>query len=301
MGGQIFHIGFPPLMSSPRLLVVEGNTAEGRAKQVAHGGTVTSDRTQRLLHELLPGADVDICYPADPGTALPGGAALEGYDGIAITGSSLHVYDGGPAVLRQLELADALLNSGTPIFGSCWGLQLLNHAAGGSVRQNPKGREVAIARNVRLTEAGRAHPMFTGKDDVFDAPAVHLDEIETLAPCATLLASNALSKVQAVEIRRHDTVAWAVQYHPEYSLAEIAAIVRRGAKHFIDEGFFRDQADAIAYAVDLDMLQVDPHNKVLAFRYGIDGNILDRKLRLAELSNWLQHLVLPTRSRRGRE
>ena len=41
-----------------------------------------------LLRELLPGAMVDICYPGDPGADLPDGAALEGYDGIAITGSA---------------------------------------------------------------------------------------------------------------------------------------------------------------------------------------------------------------------
>ncbi len=43
-------------------------------------------------------AIVDICYPADPGANLPDGAASEGYDGIAITGSGLHIYDGGPAI-----------------------------------------------------------------------------------------------------------------------------------------------------------------------------------------------------------
>ena len=43
----------------------------------------------------MPGAVVDICFPGgDPGANLPNGQALEGYDGIAITGSALHVYDG---------------------------------------------------------------------------------------------------------------------------------------------------------------------------------------------------------------
>jgi hypothetical protein len=89
-------------MSSPRLLVCEGNTAELRAKQVEAGGVAMSDGYADLLRELLPGAVVDICYPADPGANLPLGG-VEGYDGVAITGSALNVYDGGPAIEPQID------------------------------------------------------------------------------------------------------------------------------------------------------------------------------------------------------
>ena len=59
--------------------------------------------------ELLPSAIVDVCFPGDPGANLPNGQALEGYDGVAITGSGLHVYDGGAEVTRQIELTRAVL------------------------------------------------------------------------------------------------------------------------------------------------------------------------------------------------
>ena len=157
----------------------------------------------------------------------PTAQALEGYDGVAITGSGLHVYDGGPAVTRQIELARAVLDAGTPVFGSCWGLQVLTVAAGGSVRKNPKGREIGFGRGIRLTDAGRKHPMYVGKHEVFNAPTVHLDEVETLAPGTTVLATNQVSDVQSAEIRCNGAVAWGVQYHPEYPLREIATIVRR--------------------------------------------------------------------------
>ena len=140
-----------------------------------------------LLRELLPGAMVDICYPGDPAALLPEGASLEGYDGIAITGSCLHVYNGGAEVMRQIDLVRAALTTGTPLFGSCWGLQVITAAAGGSVRKNPKGREIGFGRGIRLTEAGRKHPMYVGKLDVFNAPTVHLDEVEALRrapPCS---------------------------------------------------------------------------------------------------------------------
>lgn len=279
---------------------MEGNSPETRAQHVAAGGTVASQGYADLLHELLPEAVIDICFPGDPGANLPTGQALEGYDGVAITGSGLHVYDDGPQVSRQIEMTRAVLEAGTPVFGSCWGLQVLTVAAGGSVRKNPKGREIGFGRGIRLTEAGRKHPMYVGKPEVFNAPTVHLDEVETLAPGTTVLATNQVSEVQSAEIRHNGVVAWGVQYHPEYPLREIAAIVRRIGTRLIDEGFFVDPAEIATFAGDLDTLDRNPTEKRLSWRYGISKNVLDKKLRTGEVANWLAYQVLPVRAKRGR-
>lgn len=286
-------------MPAPRLLVIEGNTADLRARQVAAGGQIMSDGYADLLRRLLPEAVVDICYPADPGANLPIGG-LESYDGVAITGSALNVYDGGPEIERQIELTREVLKSKTPLFGSCWGLQVITVAAGGTVRANPKGREIGVARRIALTSAGREHPMYAGKASVFDAVTVHLDEVETMAPGTTVLAANAQSGVQAAEIKVGGAVAWAVQYHPEFSLADMAAIVRRYGSRLIREGFFTDEATREAYVADLEALDREPDNKPLAWRYGIDETVLDARVRTTELANWITHQVLPTRTARGR-
>jgi len=225
---------------------------------------------------------------------------LEGYDGVAITGSALNVYDGGPEIERQIELARAVLKSKTPLFGSCWGLQVITVAAGGTVRANPKGREIGVARRIALTSAGCEHPMYAGKASVFDAVTVHLDEVESLAPGTTVLAANAQSNVQAAEIRVDGAVAWAVQYHPEFSLGDMAAIVRRYGSRLIGEGFFANAAARDAYVADLETLDRAPNNKPLAWRYGIDETVLDPRVRTTELANWLTHQVLPGRTKRGR-
>jgi len=287
-------------MPAPRLLVIEGNTAAGRARHQAAGGSVASEGYAALLRELVPGTIVDIAYPADSGASLPDQMGLEGYDGVAITGSALHIYEGGPEIQRQVDLVRTLLGSGTPVFGSCWGLQLLTTAAGGSVRRNPKGREVGFGRAIRLTAAGREHPMYAGKSDSFDALSVHLDEVETLAPNTSVLALNAMAGVQAAEIRGDGTVAWGVQYHPEYSLKELAAIVRRTGIKLVEEGFFAAEPDLVQYANELLALDREPTNKPLAWRHGVDGAVLDRRLRVKEVANWIDRMVLPTRSSRGR-
>jgi GMP synthase (glutamine-hydrolysing) len=288
------------IMSAARFLVIEGNTAEGRARHQAAGGTVASQGYANLLRELLAGSIVDIAYPADAGANLPDRMGLEGYDGVTITGSALHVYEGGPAVQRQVDLVRTLLDTGTPTFGSCWGLQVLMTAAGGSVRRNPRGREVGFGRAIRLTGAGREHPMYAGKADSFDTVTVHLDEVETLAPDTTVLALNSMAGVQAAEIRRNGMVAWGVQYHPEYSLQELAAIVRRTGMRLVEEGFFTAETDLNQYAHDLMTLHHEPANKALAWRHGVDRGVLDRGLRVKEVANWIERMVLPTRSRRGR-
>jgi GMP synthase (glutamine-hydrolysing) len=287
-------------MPSPRLLVIEGNSPESLTEHVAVGGTPAHQGYSNLLRELIPGAIVDTAHPGDRAATLPDGESLAGYDGIAITGSSLHVYNNGPEVARQIELVRAAMATGTPLFGSCWGLQVLTVAAGGSVRKNPKGREIGFGRSIRLTDDGRRHPMYAGKVDVFNAPTVHLDEVETVAPGTTVLATNAWSAVQSAEIHTNGSVAWGVQYHPEYPLREVAAIVRRIGTRLIEEGFFHGLEDVKTFAHDLDTLDREPDCKRLYWRYGISQNVLDKKRRVSEVANWIEFQVLPTRVKRGR-
>jgi GMP synthase (glutamine-hydrolysing) len=91
-----------------------------------------------------------------------------------------------------------------------------------------------------------------------------------------------------------------VQYHPEYPLREVAAIVRRIGTRLIEEGFFADAADIKTFSHDLDTLDRDPGCKRLAWRHGISKNVLDKKLRVGEVANWVEFQVLPTRVKRGR-
>jgi GMP synthase (glutamine-hydrolysing) len=289
-------------MSGIRLLVVEGNVKANRDRAVASGGTVSSDSYGELLRSLgPPGTTIDICYPADPGANLPDAGGLEGYDGVAITGSALNVYDGGPAIAPQIELVRSLFRTATPCFGSCWGLQVATVAAGGTVRANPDGREIGIGRRIVVAEAGHGHRMFIGKPRLFDAITVHLDEVETLAPGTTVLATNGWSPVQAAEIATPGGGGfWGTQYHPEYTFAEIAAVFRRYGDLLIRQGLFPDAAAQAAYIAELDALEADPAPKPLVWKYGLDETVLDPAVRSRELKNWIEQAVLPAKSARGR-
>ncbi len=287
-----------------RLLVAEGNTPALRERHAKTSGQTPSVFYAGVLgglaQELGFEAKIDLCFPADEGANLPSGEDLSGYDGVAITGSGLNLWKAERESLAQVEFARAVYASALPFFGSCWGLQVAAAAAGGEVKLNPAGREIGVARSIRLTEAGRAHPMHEGRLEVFDAPAIHSDEVASLPKGAAVTATNELCSVQAAEIRHGGGVFWGVQFHPEYTFAELGGILTRYTPIMIQEGFFRDEAEAATYIADLIALDVEPGRKDLAWRLGISTSVLEPAIRRAELTNWLKNQVAPAMSARGR-
>ena len=201
---------------------------------------------------------------------------------------------------RQIDLMRAIYASGTPCFGSCWGIQVGSVAAGGTVTANPKGRETGFARRIAPTEVGRNHALLASRPAAFDAPAIHLDTIALPAHGTTILASNAYSQVQAAEIKHNGGTFWGVQYHPEFSLKQIVAILDRRVPLMIKEGFRKDEASAKAWLDDMLTLDAEPNRQDLAWAHGLDREVLDAERRVTELRNFMEHRVKPHASARGR-
>jgi GMP synthase (glutamine-hydrolysing) len=274
-----------------RLLVADGDAAEGRRRVAQTAGATFAETYAGVLRTIVPSAQIDIATPADGGTSPP--ADLGSYDGVVITGSSLNVYKRESPSLRQIDFVREVFDRGVPMFGSCWGLQLAAVAAGGEVAPNRNGREVAFARHITLTDAGRRHAMHEGRPSSFDAPAIHGDEVVRLPGDAIVTAENSVSRVQAAEIRFNNGVFWGVQYHPELSLHDIAATVRRNQNALLAEGFFFSADDLERYAADLDLLQRDRKRRDIAWRIGLGVEITDDRKRICEISNWIARWVVP--------
>jgi GMP synthase (glutamine-hydrolysing) len=285
-------------MSRPRVLVIDGNRAATRERQLAAGGQPSGEGYAQVLQSLA-GVSCDIVRPADGEVRFAAGAALTSYDGAAITGSALNIYDGGAHIERQIELARAVFAAGVPFFGSCWGMQVAVSAAGGRVRRNPLGREFGFARRIELAEAGRRHPMFRGKPAVFEALTVHRDDIEELPDGVVALASNDMG-LQAIELRHAAGTFWGVQYHPEFSFSELAATALRYGAVLVEERLFADRAELEVFVSDLRTLMRDPRDRRLAWKHGLGAGLQDESCKLAELRNWLELQVLPyAQQRRG--
>lgn len=285
---------------APRLLVVEGNTARAREKQSAYTGRTYSAAYSDVLRSIAPKAVVDICFPTDAGANIPDAGGIGGYDGVAITGSSLNLYKAEPESLKQVDLVRSMFETGVPIFGSCWGLQVGSVAAGGTVVRSSKGREIGLARKISLTEAGRTHDLHAGKGPSFDAPAVHTDEVGEKPKGMIVTATNSHSEVQAAEIVHGKSTLWGVQYHPEFTLDEMAGIMSRYGKILVDEGPFRTLDELKSHTDALKALQADPSRTDISWRLGYDADVLEPVRRLTEIRNWIERLVLPLMSKRGR-
>ena len=278
------------------ILVLDAYPREGRDGLQRAEATLAGNLYERLLTELAPDCRIDRLCPADADTVLPDGVAIEQYDGIVWTGSSLTIHNAGDErVRRQIELARAIYRAGVPSFGSCWAAQIACVAAGGSCAPNPKGREFGISRRLRLTPEGRTHPLFTGKPSEFDAFTSHADEVTLIPPEGKLLASNDFSRVQAVAIDHDGGSFWAVQYHPEYDLHEIARLCVFRMDELVAQAMFVDRMEAHRYIDDLEALHRDPSRRDIQLRWDIDSDLLDPSKRSCEVRNWLDLCV---RSRR---
>ncbi len=278
-----------------RLLIVDGYDQEGRDELVQFGCPTAAPLYQSMLEACLPqnvSASFDVAHPADANSPLPTGADLGKYHGIAWTGSSLTIHKDEPRVTRQIEYARTLYEAGVPQFGSCWAVQIAAAAAGGVCTANPKGREFGLSRKVTLTGAGASHPMYKGKPMSFDAFTVHYDMVETAPPNSKLLSFSKLTEIQALDIEYANGSFWAVQYHPEFTLDYMAKLATGRKKGLINDGYFEDDASAVSFSEDWSALHDDKSRNDLAWRHGIDNDILDDRVRFAEARNWLNHRVL---------
>lgn len=280
---------------SLRLLVLDAYDAAGRRALQGAGATLAGELYRRMLQALEPEATIDVVAHGETGFALP--ADMRTYDGVAWTGSNLTVHRDTPAVRQQLTFARAAFAAGIPSFGSCWAVHVAVTAAGGRCATNPRGREFGVARKIVLNEQGAAHPMFAGKPRAFDGLASHEDHVVEVGPTTTILASNDFAPVQAVHVEHEGGVFWAVQYHPEYELIDVAQLGVLRAPQLIEQGFFADGADADDYLRQLVELHADPACKNLAYRLAVGKDVLDEKVRTREVRNWLDQLVKPRATR----
>jgi GMP synthase (glutamine-hydrolysing) len=277
------------------ILIAEGTPAVWQAERRGFGLPSNFSLLAAAVRLHDPGIR---CMPLNiaDGEALPFGTTLSDFDGVMFPGSPLHIYDPGPCVSRQIDFARAAFAAGLPVWGSCWGLQLAVVALGGSVRRNPRGRELPIARAITMTDAGRAHPLLRSRPAVFDALCSHLDEIETVPPNSQILAANEVSAVQAIAVETPSLGGFhGTQYHPEHTLAVSAALIEMRAAELVEEGFGTEPSEIFVLAADYRALDAEPTRRDLIWRYGIAGEIMDPVRRTVEIGNWLRTVVVPRR------
>lgn len=263
-----------------RILILEGNTPDlALGAQNTLGRTAAQEYAAALKLE-APGLETVIAAPFFDDFD-PDDHDLSAYDGMVVTGSGV-VWSGADEEARPFrDMYERAFTAGTPCFGSCWGMQTAAVALGGRVGAGPNGVERGVARNVRPTVD---HPMTAGRRDGFDVICMHRDDVIRAPEGAVVTATNDHTAIQAFAYDRDGASFWGVQYHPEVWLETAAFWLSR-------PGAAWSKADA-ARAKALRRIADDPAaNALLAVKYGVNLDILDRSYHRTELRNWLRSKV----------
>ena len=282
------------MSSTLYFLIIDGYSKASRDDLNAAGMQLAWKLYGDMLQRNLPEAEYDVLLPSDPGVEMPVEKQLEKYSGILWTGCNLCIFDDKNAsVAKQIALAKLCYEIGIPSYGSCWGLQVSVVAAGGKVVPNPRGKEMGIARKIRLSKEGENHPFFKGKPTVYEAYISHDDMVTEIPEGGVILAGNDFTPVQALAVTHKKGTFWSVQYHPEYTLYEMACLIIAREEKLMELGFFREP-EALKTLVDkMKLLYREPDRKDLRWQLVIDDDVLSDEIKECEFRNWLRELVLP--------
>jgi GMP synthase (glutamine-hydrolysing) len=173
----------------------------------------------------LPVKVIDVeCLPALP---APADCA-----GVAVTGSHAMVTDDLDWSLKLEEWLRQLVAAEVPIFGICYGHQLLARACGGVVGYHPLGKEIGTVSVERSDESDR-DPLFKDLPRSFVAHVTHAQTVLELPPQAVRLAQNSFEPHHAFRL---GSCAWGVQFHPEYSSTHETFYVQEQAEELCEAG-----------------------------------------------------------------
>lgn len=194
---------------------------------------------QREIGDVWAGAWAEHDVRTD--APLPGPRDAAGF---LITGSSSNVTEGAPWMKRTEQLIREIVAAGTPLFGICFGHQIVGEALGGKVGKNPRGREIGTVE-ARLFDGAEDEPILRGIPRRFLVNTTHVETVLSLPPGARVLAETDLEPHAVFVVGAR---VKCVQFHPEIDGDAMRGYVEARAHLIEAEG--RDAAPIAAGATD---------------------------------------------------
>jgi GMP synthase (glutamine-hydrolysing) len=163
------------------------------------------------------------------GGSLPAPGSVAG--GI-ITGSAAMVTERAAWSERTAGWIRDAMDVELPLFGVCFGHQLMAHALGGRVDYLPGGREIGT-QPISLHAGSRNDPLLIGMPERFMAHTTHEQSVLEAPSGARVLAGSARDPNHLL---RYGPRASSVQFHPEFNADVMRAYIRRKHVAMCKEG-----------------------------------------------------------------
>ncbi len=257
-----------------KILILEGNTETLVAEAIRRVGTSPAGMYEKALK--LQEANIE-CNVVAPYGATVTDEQLENIDGVVLTGSGVPWSVDAEQARPLRDAVSSVLKKGIPTMASCNGMQMGAIILGGSIRVSPNGMEVGLALDITRTSQGESHSLLEGRVDGYAAPCAHRDEVQRLPEKAMHLSGNDHSPIQSFTYEQDGVDFWGVQYHPEFTTAWIADLMRAPGTIW--------QNSETAALLEIADSDVDAANQL-----GVRGKDLAPDIRMTEIRNWLLHL-----------
>lgn len=194
---------------------------------------------ERWISPFLPGAAFTYISPVR-GEALPN---LEAFDGYILSGSRYSTYEKAPWMLSLIDFLQALKEKRIPVFGICFGHQIMADAYGGQTTKAKNGWGVGA----QVYEYVNGAPPKAAASFIF-----HQDQVTTLPPGASCIggSSHCTNGVLA-----YDFPAISVQFHPEFTTAYIQALATKFRGTLLPEEISSKALDSIE-SLEVDNSQI---------------------------------------------
>ena len=244
-----------------KILVVTGWTEDGDKDHEKAGCALQKNIFNNLIKELIPDVVVDNYSSYSPNKFI-----LDSYEAFMWTGGGGNIYENNQHNKSQLNLCSKILSLGKPIWGSCWGMQVIVTALGKKVfkSNNP---EFGISKDIKIKNNVLENSIYKNKDLIFDAPAHHYDIIVDIPDDFEVIAENDRCIQSIFSANRN---IFCTQYHPELGYDYIADLMI----------FWKNNYHAIFNETEFNTLIDFLKTK----------EITDKGDRLVELKNWLLDL-----------
>lgn len=170
-------------------------------------------------------------------------ADLTAYDGFIITGSPASVHDKDAWVAELSDLVVEIHKHKLPIFGACYGHQIIAKALGGTVGRNSRGFVLGVAQSETVSD----QPWMTGLPKHFPLYAAHGEQVLRLPETAQAVLKTENCPNAGFVIGK---TIYTTQYHPEMTPHFIRALTEHLATS-MSRDVIQNAHDTLSTIVDM--------------------------------------------------